>query len=296
MFRKILGVFCFFCFSNLLFGQCKTLSIVSDDPIFISGITSTFKLTVSPINSDERIIFKINGNQLDSNVYKTVGSGVGIYKIIASAEIYKNKKLIETLHQTYSYLVTQPMVNWDGPNSNILFADIEQVLYVSIPGVSPNSTSLSLEGAKIISSFNGKYTIKPDSGARSVSAFCSAKLPDGTIRKMGGYKLRVLELDLPEAQLNSSKPNIVVPDSILILKNLKSISLNLTYKIKSFSVIIIKDNKAQRYSMENNVFSNEIKIILKSLKTSDVIIVDDIICQITSIGEKQLKPIVHTIK
>ena len=37
-----------------------------------------------------------------------------------------------------------PMVYWDGPNSNILYANIEQVLYVSIPGVSPNSTMLTV--------------------------------------------------------------------------------------------------------------------------------------------------------
>ena len=240
----------FYCFSHLIYSQCKTFSISSDDAVFISGIRSSFNLSVSPLNPGEKAIFKVNGNKLDSCVYKTVGSGVGIYKIIASAEIYKNNILVETLQQTYSYFVMMPMVYWDGPNSNILYADIEQILYVSIPGVSPNSTMLTLEGATIISNVNGKYTIKPDSGARSVSALCAAKLPDGTVRKMGGYKLRVLEIELPTVQFNSSKPNIVAPDSLYILKDIRMLPFNLSYQITSFSITIIKNNIAQKHFLK----------------------------------------------
>jgi hypothetical protein len=90
----------FYCFTHLIYSQCKTLSISSDDAVFISGIRSSFNLSVSPLNLGEKAVFKVNGNKLDSCVYKTVGSGVGIYKIIATAEIYKNNILMETLQQT----------------------------------------------------------------------------------------------------------------------------------------------------------------------------------------------------
>lgn len=285
----------FYCFSHLIYSQCKTFSISSDDAVFISGIRSSFNLSVSPLNPGEKAIFKVNGNKLDSCVYKTVGSGVGIYKIIATAEIYKNNILVETLQQTYSYFVMMPMVYWDGPNSNILYADIEQILYVSIPGVSPNSTMLTLEGAKIISNLNGKYTIKPDSGVRSVSALCAAKLPDGTVRKMGGYKLRVLELDLPEVEFNSSKINTIAPDSIYLIKDLKTLQFNLYYQITSFSITIIKNNIAQKHFFKTNLITDNIKSIIKTLKTNDVIIVDDVLCKIQWVGEKKLKPFVFTI-
>jgi len=285
----------FYCFTHLIYSQCKTLSISSDDAVFISGIRSSFNLSVSPLNPGEKAVFKINGNKLDSCVYKTVGSGVGIYKIIATAEIYKNNILIETLQQTYSYFVMMPMVYWDGPNSNILYADIEQVLYVSIPGVSPNSTILTLEGGKIISNVNGKYTIKPDSGARSVSALCAAKLPDGTVRKMGGYKLRVLEIELPTVQFNSSKSNMVAPDSLYILKDIKMLPFNLSYQITSFSITIIKNNIAQKFFLKGNSLSENLKTIIKSLSKDDVIIVDDVFCKIQEVGEKKLKPFVFTI-
>lgn len=285
----------FYCFSHLIYSQCKTFSISSDDAVFISGIRSSFNLSVSPLNPGEKAIFKVNGNKLDSCVYKTVGSGVGIYKIIASAEIYKNNIFIETLQQTYSYFVMMPMVYWDGPNSNILYANIEQVLNVSIPGVFPNSTMLTLEGATIISNVNGKYTIKPDSGARSVSALCAAKLPDGTVRKMGGYKLRVLEIELPTVQFNSSKPNIVAPDSLYILKDIRMLPFNLSYQITSFSITIIKNNIAQKHFLKGNFLSENLKTIIKSLIRDDVIIVDDVFCKIQWVGEKKIKPFVYTI-
>ena len=285
----------FYCFSHLIYSQCKTFSISSDDAVFMSGIRSSFNLSVSPLNPGEKAIFKVNGNKLDSCVYKTVGSGVGIYKIIASAEIYKNNNLVETLQQTYSYFVMMPMVYWDGPNSNILYANIEQVLNVSIPGVSPNSTMLTLEGATIISNVNGKYTIKPDSGARSVSALCAAKLPDGTVRKMGGYKLRVLEIELPTVQFNSSKPNIVAPDSLYILKDIRMLPFNLSYQITSFSITIIKNNIAQKHFLKGNFLSENLKTIIKSLIRDDVIIVDDVFCKIQWVGEKKIKPFVYTI-
>ena len=286
----------FYCFSHLIYSQCKTFSIGSDDAVFISGIGSSFNLSVSPLNPGEKAIFKVNGNKLDSCVYKTVGSGVGIYKIIASAEIYKNNILVETLQQTYSYFVMMPMVYWDGPNSNILYANIEQVLNVSIPGVSPNSTMLTLEGAKIISNLNGKYTIKPDSGARSVSALCAAKLPDGTVRKMGGYKLRVLEIELPTIRFNSSKPNIDEPDSLYILKDIQMLSFNLHYQITSFSITIIKNNIAQKFFLKGNLFSENIKTLIKSLNKNDAIIVDEVICKIQEVGEKKLKPFIFYIQ
>jgi hypothetical protein len=286
---------CFYCISNSIFSQCKTLSIITNDAVFISGISSKFELMVAPLSSGETVLYKVNGSKIDSSVYRTVSSGVGIHKIFASAEIYNNNTLIETLHQTYSYLVMMPMVYWDGPNSNILYADIEQVLYVSIPGVSPNSTMLTLEGAKIISNVNGKYTIKPDSGARSVSALCAAKLPDGTVRKMGGYKLRVLEFDLPEVQFNSFKLNAIAPDSINLIKDLKTLQFNLHYQITSFSLTLIKNNIAQKHFFKTNAITDNIKTIIKTLKTNDVIIVDDVLCKIQWVGEKKLKPFVFTI-
>jgi hypothetical protein len=286
---------CFYCISNSIFSQCKTLSIITNDAVFISGISSKFELMVAPLSSGEKVLYKVNGSKIDSSVYRTVSSGVGIHKIFASAEIYNNNTLIETLHQTYSYLVMMPMVYWDGPNSNILYANIEQVLNVSIPGVSPNSIMLTLEGAKIISNVNGKYTIKPDSGARSVSALCAAKLPDGTVRKMGGYKLRVLEIELPTAQFNSSKPNIVAPDSLYILKDIKMLPFNLSYQITSFSITIIKNNFAQKHFLKGNFLSENLKTIIKSLVKDDVIIVDDVLCKIQWVGEKKLKPFVFTI-
>ena len=293
---KSLIFLCCFCFSNLSFSQCKTFSIIANDMVFISGISSSFDLIIAPLSPGEKVVFKVNGNKLDSNIYRTVSSGIGIHKIIATAEIYKDKNLIETLQQTYSYLVMMPMVYWDGPNSNILYANIEQILYVSIPGVSPNSTMLTLEGAKIISNINGKYTIKPDSGVRIVSALCSARLPDGTSRKMGGYKLRVLEIELPTVQFNASKSNIVVPDSLCILKDAKMLSFNLNYQITSFSITIIKNNIAQKHSLKGNLLSENLKSIIKSLSKNDVIIVDDVICKIQWVGDKKLKTFVCNIQ
>jgi hypothetical protein len=292
--KNILFIF-FYCFVNIVFSQCKTLSIISDDAVFISGISSSFNLSVNPINPDEKVIYEVNGVKLDSNIYKTYSSGVGIHKIIATARIYKGKSLIETLHQTYSYLVMMPMAYIDGPNSNILYANIEQILYVSIPGVSPQATTLDLEGAKIISNLNGKYTIKPDSGVRSITATCNAKLADGTTRKMGALKFRILEIDLPTVQFNSSKPNIIAPDSLYILKDIKMLPFNLNYQITSFSLTIIKNNIAQKYFLKGNLFSENLKTVIKSLNKNDVIIVDDVFCKIQWVGEKKLKPFVFTI-
>jgi hypothetical protein len=293
-FKSLIFISCY-CFTNLIFSQCKTFSITSDDAVFISGISSSFNLSVNPVNPGEKVVYSVNGVKLDSNIYRTYSSGVGIHKIVAIAFVYKGKSIIETLNQTYSYLVTLPMVYFDGPNSNILYANIEQVLYVSIPGVHPNSINLSLDGAKIISNKTGKYTIKPDSGVRSVSASCSAKLPDGTTRKFGELKYRILEIDLPTVQFNSSKPNIVVPDSLYILKDIKMLPFNLSYQITSFSMTIIKNNIAQKHFLKGNFLSENLKTIIKSLGKEDVIIVDDVFCKIQWVGEKKLKPFVFTI-
>jgi len=292
--KSLIFISCY-CFSNLIFSQCKTFSITSDDAVFISGISSSFNLSVNPINPGEKVVYSVNGVKLDSNIYRTYSSGVGIHKIVAIAFVYKGKSIIETLNQTYSYLVTLPMVYFDGPNSNILYANIEQVLYVSIPGVHPNSINLSLDGAKIISNKTGKYTLKPDSGVRSVSASCSAKLPDGTTRKFGELKYRILEIDLPTVQFNSSKPNIVVPDSLYILKDIKMLPFNLSYQITSFSLTIIKNNIAQKHFLKGNLISENLKSIIKSLVKDDVIIVDDVFCKIQWVGEKKFKPFVYNI-
>jgi hypothetical protein len=296
MFLKNILFLIFYCLLNGVFGQCKTLSITSDDAVFISGISSSFSLSVNPINPDEKVIYEVNGVKLDSNIYKTYSSGVGIHKIVAIAFVYRGKSIVETLHQTYSYLVTLPMAYFDGPNSNILYANIEQVLYVSIPGVHPNSMNLSLDGAKIISNKTGKYTIKPDSGVRSVSASCSAKLPDGTTRKFGELKYRILEIELPTVLFNSSKPNIIAPDSLYILKDVKMLSFNLSYQIASFSITIIKNNIAQKYFLKGNLINENLKTIIKSLSKNDVIIVDDVICKIQWVGDKKLNPFVYNIQ
>lgn len=282
--------------TSLSYSQCKSFSIVCEEGVFISGIASKFVLLVSPLEADEKVIFRVNGNILDSNIYKVYNSGVGTYKIDASAEIYKNNIKKETLKQKYAYFVMMPMAYCDGPNSNILYADIEQILSVSIPGISPQSTLLKLEGAKIISNTNGRYTIKPDSGTRSVTAHFSVQLPDGSSRQMGAYKYRVMELDLPSIQLNSSKPNVHLPDSLVLIKDLKTLNFKVSYQILSFNITIIRDNKAQKFELEGNQIPLNLKNIIKTLRSSDVIMISEVLCLINSNKIKSLNPAIYTLE
>jgi hypothetical protein len=113
---------------------------------------------------------------------------------------------------------------------------------------------------------------------------------------MGGYKLRVLEIELPTVQFNSSKPNIFAPDSLYILKDIKMLPFNLSYQITSFSITIIKNNIAQKFFLKGNLFSENIKTLIKSLNKNDVIIVDEVICKIQEVGEKKLKPFIFSIQ
>src|SRR5690606_3356593 len=88
---------------------------------------------------------------------------------------------------------------------NVLYVGLDNPMSISVPGVTPANTVVSTgPGITLKKTANGKYIATVSKGTKKSTITVSAKMPDGTTKRMGDpAEFRIKEVPKPVAQLGS---------------------------------------------------------------------------------------------
>ncbi len=175
--------------------------------VFIAAFNKTLKTEV--LAGDYNPLTKLFVGKVDS---VPVTKGMGRYASLTSSEGIKKVKgvirmltpkgkLFEYPYES-EYIVARPALTVSAEKMNILYAGLLNPISVSVPGISNDKLSISIDNGQLIEKGNGKFDVKgPKSGLSRVTVI--ALMENGERRAMGQIEFRVKDLPVPSPMIGT---------------------------------------------------------------------------------------------
>lgn len=276
------------------------------------------------IGSDYRAVVFISAT--DTTLYPsiTVGSqtlpndemGRGVYTVRATSPVGSRTwggvislrapdGSIKPYEFSSTYTVGEPNVICSPTAMNVMYMGIPNPLDVSVPGFSPNQTSISVVNGmktdeRVKNSagepFRGSYFIKPTSTNQDVQIIVSTKDVNGKSTTYKPYTFRVKPLPKPEGVFGGKSGGSIAKNTALaqsgVFAKLNDFDFDLVYKVTGFSVFYSgRMGEFEEFSTSGNLTQKQ-KDVISSMTRGQTLIIKNI----KAIGpdnlSKDLNPIV----
>ncbi len=281
--------------------------VISESTNVMSGSSFKAQVALAAYNSTAAQRILVNGSPIPVKdglgEINIPASGVGSHKIEAKIESI-DPATGETV------LISAPVVEWTSfqPSAtisadamNVLYIGLDNPMSISVPGVAPANTNPVGNGINLKKVSDGKYIATVGAGSKEGTISVTAKMPDGTSKKMGEMKYRIRQVPKPEAMLgqlgSGSYPKAAVSAAAaFVYANLANFVFDgVKFTVTKYSVIFVP----RRGNMEEtSVAGNSaaaIKNFANKAKAGDIILIDRIRATGPG-GERPLNPITITIQ
>ncbi len=281
--------------------------VISESTNVMSGSSFKAQVALAAYNSTAAQRILVNGSPIP------VKDGLGEINIPASGVgSHKIEAKIESIDPVTgeTVLISAPIVEWTSfqPSAtisadamNVLYIGLDNPMSISVPGVAPANTNPVGNGINLKKLSDGKYIATVSAGSKEGTISVTAKMPDGTSKKMGEMKYRIRQVPKPEAMLgqlgSGSYPKAqVTAAAAFVYANLANFVFDgVKFTVTKYSVIFVP----RRGNMEEtSVAGNSaaaIKNFANKAKAGDIILVDRIRATGPG-GERPLNPITITIQ
>lgn len=282
--------------------------VISESTNVMSGSSFKAQVALAAYNSTAAQRILVNGSPIPVKdglgEINIPASGVGSHRIEAKIESI-DPATGETV------LIPAPIVEWTSfqPSAtisadamNVLYIGLDNPMSISVPGVAPASTIVSPgPGITLTKLSDGKYKATVSAGSKESVISVSAKMPDGSTKKMGEMKYRIRQVPKPEAMLGNlgsgSYPKAqVTAAAAFVYANLANFVFDgVKFTVTKYNVIFVP----RRGNMEETPVSGNsaaaVKNFANKAKAGDIILIDRIRATGPG-GERPLNPITITIQ
>lgn len=282
--------------------------IIAESTNVMTGSQFKAKVALMAYNSSGASKILVNGQPVPVN------AGIGEYTITANdVGTHKLEAKIETVNPETGepMFISADPIEWTSFKSgatisaeamNVLYVGLDNPMSISVPGVTPANTVVTTgPGIKLSKGANGKYTATVSAGTKETTITVSAKMPDGTTKRMGDpAKFRIKSVPKPVAQLGSLSSGTYPRGQIALQSTLYAYLENFVFEGVKFTVTKYRAIYVPKrgYMEERSVNGNSaaaIKGFAANAKPGDIIVIDGIRA-VGPGGEKALNPITYTFK
>lgn len=281
--------------------------IIAESTNVMSGSQFKAKVALMAYNSTAATNILVNGVKVPVvdgiGEYTATASGVGAHKIEAKIETVDPNTGLPTFvsAQPVEWTSFQPSATIAADAMNVLYIGLDNPMSISVPGVTPGNTSVSAgAGISLRKLSDGKYVATVSAGQKESSISVSAKMPDGTSKRMGEQKFRIKTVPKPVAQLGTLVSGNYNRGEIGMQSYLYAyldgfVFDGVKFTVTKYQVIFMPK---RGYMEEASVSGNgtaAIKGFANKAKTGDMLVIQGIRATGPG-GEKPLNPITYTFK
>lgn len=203
-----------------------------------------------------------------------------------------------------SYLVISGAGTISPEKMNMLYTGIENLVFISIPGFSPERVVATVKNGEIVRKSDYLYLVKVFERG-DVIINMSVKMPDSSVRAMGSAKFRVRKIPTPVSQLGTLL-NGNAESVEIIKKSANQVYASqgegfpiegLKYTVNKFTLTIAhKDNKGmESVEVIGEKLNDKATELINNIKSGDKIIIDTI--SVTGPdGERTASPFIVTAR
>jgi len=231
-------------------------------------------------------------------------SGVGSHTVVAKIEtidpVTGESIFIEAT--PVEYTTFQPSATISADAMNVLYIGLDNPMSISVPGVAPSATTVSPgAGLNLKKVSDGKYIANVTAGSKETSISVSAKMPDGTTKKMGDMKYRIKQVPKPVAQVGTLPAGSCARGELALQNTLYAYLENLVfegvkYTVTKYRVIFMPKRGMMEESPGVGNSTQPIKNFANKAKSGDIIVIDGIRANGPGVVDKPLNSIIYTIK
>lgn len=214
-------------------------------------------------------------------MYKATGSSAGTFEFSGVVKV-KTPKGVEEYPFKDSYQVFTGGATISATKMNVLYIGVDNDISVGVPGVSPNDVTVTMTGGRI--SRKGKaYVAKCTQRGKAIIS-ASAKMSDGSVRRVGSAEYRVKKLPKPigmwggiSSGTPSPKPALLAQRAIIASMGEGFVLDGISYSIQSFQFVHApRRGEAFLTKGRGPAITGAMKGAIQRAKRGDRIIVDQI--------------------
>jgi gliding motility-associated protein GldM len=281
--------------------------IIAESTNVMAGSQFKAKVALMAYNSTAATNILVNGAKVIAvdgiGEYTATASGVGSHKVEAKIETIDPATGLPTFvsAEPIEWTSFQPSATIAADAMNVLYIGLENPMSISVPGVTPGNTSVSAgAGISLVKKGDGKYVATVSAGQKESTISVSAKMPDGTSKRMGEQKFRIKTVPKPVAQLGTLISGAYNKGEISMQSFLYAyldgfVFDGVKFTVTKYQVIFMPK---RGYMEEASVSGNgtaAIKTFANKAKTGDMLVIQGIRATGPG-GEKPLNPITYTFK
>jgi hypothetical protein len=229
-------------------------------------------------------LVNINGNEAGISSIDTV---IGHYLAYIDIEVVRNEKVVYKEQKALGYDVLMPDMAIEAFNRDYIYDGVENKIRIVVPGIMPHQMLLFTGiGGRLKRLGTNDYSIHYDKSAamksdpgikvHEATITISARMPDGTTRRVAVKKFRVL--DFPPVVCSLDKPfgSIKASDSSLQIMAVVPPDLeNLVEPLfQSYTCRIWSNNQWETYSFYGHTIGGELLTQIKTMKPGDMLYFD----------------------
>ncbi len=282
--------------------------VISESTNVMSGSSYKADIALAAYNSTAAQRILVNGAPIQVvdgvGKYVAAASGVGSHKVVAQIESVDpqtgEKKLIDAPVVEWTSFMPSATISADA--MNVLYVGLDNPMSVSVPGVNPAQVTVSANGCSLAKSGNdGKYIAKVSAGVKEVTIAATAKMSDGTSKRMGEMKYRVKNVPKPEAKVGGFTSGPVAKSQLALQSNVLAVLENfvfdgIRFTVTKYNVIYIpkKGYMEGPFNVAGNSASR-IASLANKARPGDIIVIEGIRASGPG-GERALNPLTFTIQ
>lgn len=282
--------------------------IIAESTNVMAGSDFKAKVALMAYNSTAATNILVNGEKV--NVVDGIGeytvraSGVGSHKVEAKIETIDPNTGLPTFvpAQSVEWTSFQPSATIAADAMNVLYIGLDNPMSISVPGVAPGNTTVSAgAGISLAKQKDGKYIAKVSGGSKESSISVSAKMPDGTSKRMGEQKFRIKSVPKPVAQLGALQSGAYQKGQIMMQPMLYAyldgfVFDGVKFTITKYHVIFMPKRGYMEDATVSGNSANAIKAFANKAKTGDMLVIEGIRANGPGVTDKPLNPITYTFK
>jgi gliding motility-associated protein GldM len=283
--------------------------IIAESTNVMAGSQFKAKVALMAYNSTAATNILVNGQKVTVvdgiGEYVATASGVGSHKVEAKVETVDPNTGLPTF-------VSASPIEWTSFQStatisadamNVLYIGLDNPMSISVPGVTPGNTTPSAgPGITLKKVGEGKYIANVTSGQKESTISVSAKMPDGSSKRMGEpMKFRIKSVPRPVAQLGTLQSGQYNKGEIASQSTLYAYLDGFVFDGVKFTVtryhVIFMPKRG--YMEDKNVTGNgtaAIREYANKAKTGDMLVIEGIRANGPGVVDKPLNPITYTFK
>lgn len=283
--------------------------IIPENQTVMSGGMFRARIALATYDTKSTPMMYVNGSPIKVvNGFGEIeipANGTGTHSIEAKIESIdpKTGEPVLVKSEPLEWNSFQASATISADNMNVLFRGLENPMSISVPGITPANTVVTANnGIQIQNKGNGKFIATVSGAANSGIVTVAARMPDGSLKKMGQMEYRLRKVPEPKLKLGNLSPGTHEKSKLKVQQFIYAILedfyfKNVTFKVVKFRANLVskKVNNNPAEVRENGNTLGRLQGLINSAGSGDVLVIDEIVVKGPT-GEERMDAIIYKIK